>query len=76
MNEERLKTYRATKRGIFFYYLNKFICFFWLFRITIAVKNMFDPVYLNEAMDRNVRRILQYLDCYSPQDELFWAMTI
>jgi len=36
MNEERLKTYRGTSLGIFFYWLNKFICFFWIFRIGIV----------------------------------------
>ena len=37
---------------------------------------MFNPVYVDEMMDRNVRTFLEYLNCYSEDDELFWAMAI
>lgn len=69
-------TFRSTFIGKIAYHLGKVIAISYLIRLCFSAKNLVYPVYTDDRIGTNIRRVLSFLHVYDAKDELFWQLTI
>ena len=69
--------FRKTICGKFSYYFGKVVALVFIFRIAIATKQIVQPVYSEEMLDKTTRQALLYFKFHEEStDDLAFAVTV